>query len=220
MMLTPITRRNFLASLGAASALWLGASVELAARSIDMNDDQSAAVREIADFINGYKNLQGEFTQVGPTGRVSKGIFYLSKPGKMRFEYAAPNPFVIVSDGSWVVVKNRAKDKSDEYPLSQTPLRLVLSNKIDLFDETNILNVEQADGLTTVTLEDRKKLMPGQLILVFDQKNKALQQWVVVDGKGRRTTVRLEKLEAGIAPDPQLFKVEVRRVGNKANQNR
>jgi len=104
--------------------------------------------------------------------------------------------------------------------LSQTPLRLVLSNKIDLLDETNILNVEQADGLTTVTLEDRKKLMPGQLILVFDQKNKTLQQWVVVDGKGRRTTVRLEKLEAGITPDPKLFKVEVRRVGSKPNQNR
>lgn len=215
-----LTRRTFLASLGAASAILLAAPMALAAKSVDMSEDQSAAVREIADFINGYKNLQGEFTQVGPTGRVSKGVFYLSKPGKMRFEYAAPNPFVIVSDGSWVVVKNRSKDKSDEYPLSQTPLRLVLSDKINLFKETNILNVEQADGLTTVTLEDRKKMMPGQLILVYDQNNKALQQWVVVDGKGRRTTVRLEKLEAGIAPDPKLFKIEVRRVGNKANQNR
>jgi len=112
-MVYPLTRRTLLASLGAAFAAWLGAPAELAARSIDMTDDQSAAVREIADFINGYKNLQGEFTQIGPTGRVSKGVFYLSKPGKMRFEYAAPNPFIIVSDGSWVVVKNRAKDKSD-----------------------------------------------------------------------------------------------------------
>lgn len=219
-MHTSITRRHFLVSLGAAAMAGFAGMPVFAAKSIDMNDDQSAAVQEIAEFINGYKNLQGEFTQVGPTGRVSKGVFYLSKPGKMRFEYAAPNPFVIVSDGDWVVVKNRSKDKSDEYPLSQTPLRLVLSDKINLFKETNILNVEQSEGLATVTLEDRKKLMPGQLVLVFDQKNKALQQWVVIDGKGRRTTVRLEKLEAGIAPDPKLFKIDVRRVGNKSNQNR
>jgi outer membrane lipoprotein-sorting protein len=214
-MLYPITRRTFLASIGTAALIGAAGAPAHAATSIDMNDDQSAAVREIADFINSYKNLQGEFTQVGPTGRVSKGVFYLSKPGKMRFEYAAPNPFIIVSDGNWVVVKNRSKNKADEYPLSQTPLRLVLSDKINLFKETNILNVEQADGLTTVTLEDRKKLVPGHLILVFDQNNKALQQWVVVDGKGRRTTVRLEKLEAGIAADPKLFKIDVKRIGTE-----
>ena len=71
--------------------------------------------------------MKGEFTQVSPKGNVSAGVFYISKPGKMRFEYAPPNPFIIVSDGRWVTVKNNAKNKADQYPLSATPLNLMLS---------------------------------------------------------------------------------------------
>lgn len=185
------------------------------AKSVDLTADQSAAVKEVADYIQGFKTLQGEFTQVSSKGNVSKGVFIIAKPGKMRFEYAAPNPFIIVSDGTWVTIKNRAKDKAEEYPLSQTPLRLVLDDDIDLLQEANILEVDTKDGLTTITLQDRKKTVPGHLILVYDEAKKALQQWVVVDGQGRRTTVSLENIVAGGNPDPKLFKIEVRRMKDK-----
>ena len=68
------------------------------------------------------------------------------------------------------------------------------------------------DGMTTVTVEDKKNTLgSGQLTLVFDQARKALQQWIVTDGKGRKTTVSLENLQAGIEPDPQLFVVKIKR---------
>src|SRR6476659_9556297 len=65
----------------------------------ELTPEQTAAIDEIGSYINGFRSLQGEFTQVSPKGTVSKGVFYLSKPGKMRFEYSPPNPFIIVSDG-------------------------------------------------------------------------------------------------------------------------
>lgn len=187
------------------------------AKSVDLTKDQTAAVKEVADYIQGLRSIKGEFTQVSSKGNVSKGIFILSRPGKMRFEYAAPNPFIIVSDGTWVTIKQRTKDKADEYPLSQTPLRLVLDDDIDLMEEANVLAVELKDGLTTITLQDRKKTVPGQLILVYDESKKEIQQWVVVDGQGRRTTVSLENIEPAEKPDPKLFKVEVRR-GTQKNR--
>ena len=206
--------RGLMAAASVAGLLSLAGAAE-AAKSVDLTADQSAAVKEVADYIQGFKTLQGEFTQVSSKGNVSKGVFVLSKPGKMRFEYAAPNPFVIVSDGTWVTIKNRAKDKAEEYPLSQTPLRLVLNDDINLLKEANILGVETKEGLTTITLQDRKKTVPGHLILVYDESKKALQQWIVVDGQGRRTTVSLENIVAGGEPDPKLFKIEVRRLGEK-----
>ncbi|MGE0006350.1 MAG: outer membrane lipoprotein carrier protein LolA [Parvibaculaceae bacterium] len=207
--------RTLLATASIAGLLSLSGAAQ-AAKSVDLTSDQSAAVKEVADYIQGFRTLRGEFTQVSSKGNVSKGVFVLSKPGKMRFEYAAPNPFIIVSDGTWVTIKNRAKDKAEEYPLSQTPLRLVLDDDINLLKEAKILGVESKDGLTTVTLQDRKKTVPGHLILVYDEGRKALQQWVVVDGQGRRTTVSLENIVAGGGkPDPKLFKVEVRRLGQK-----
>ena len=182
--------------------------------------EAAAAVTEVNAYFNENPSLQGEFTQIGPTGRVSKGVFFISKPGKMRFEYAAPNPYIIVSDGTWVTVKNRSKERGDQYPLSQTPLRLVLSDNVDLLQETNVLNVEKADELTSITLEDRKKAVPGQLVLIYDNSRKTLQQWVVIDGKGRRTTVSLENIEAGVAADPKLFEIKIDRSKRQKGKNR
>jgi outer membrane lipoprotein-sorting protein len=46
---------------------------------------------------------------------------------------------------------------------------------------------------------------------VFDQTRNALQQWVVIDGKGRRTTVTLENILEGVDVDPKLFEVKINR---------
>ncbi len=103
--------RGLMAAATMAGLLSLGTAG--VAKSVDLTADQSARVKEVASYIQGFKTLQGEFTQVSSKGNVSKGVFILSKPGKMRFEYASPNPFIIVSDGTWVTIKNRAKDKAD-----------------------------------------------------------------------------------------------------------
>jgi outer membrane lipoprotein-sorting protein len=182
-----------------------------AAKSIKLTTEQIASIQEIASYINGFTTLQGDFTQISPKGKMSKGVFHISKPGKMRFEYAPPNPFLIVADGKWLTVKNRKKEKGDQYPLSQTPLHLVLNQDVDLIRDANILAYEEADGLATLTLEGKDDAFGGKLILVFDRKHRALHQWIVVDSKGRQTTVSLENVVAGIDPDPQIFVVKIDR---------
>jgi outer membrane lipoprotein-sorting protein len=183
-----------------------------AAAPMALTPEQKQAVDGISEYLNSFKTLQGEFTQVSPKGNMSRGVFYISKPGKMRFEYAPPNPFLIVADGKWLTVKNVKKEKGDQFPLSQTPLRLVLADKVDIARDTNILDFQQQDGMLSVTIEDKKNTLgSGQLTLVYDQTRNALQQWVVVDGKGRRTTVTLENVQAGLAADPKLFVVKIDR---------
>ncbi|MBC8036556.1 MAG: outer-membrane lipoprotein carrier protein LolA [Rhizobiales bacterium] len=209
-MVSIVVKTFRLAAFGLGLAI-LTPEFALAAKPIEVTDGQATSIRHINDYINGFKNLQGDFSQISPKGNVSRGIFFISKPGKMRFEYAPPNPFLIVADGTWLTIKNRAKEKGDQFPLSETPLRLVLGNEVDLLRDTNILGFEEAEGLTTVTLEDKEGVLGGQLILVFDQTQKALQQWVIVDSKGRRTTVSLENIVAGVKPDPQLFVVKINR---------
>jgi outer membrane lipoprotein-sorting protein len=183
-----------------------------AATPMALTPEQKQAVDGISEYLNSFKTLQGEFTQVSPKGNMSRGVFYISKPGKMRFEYAPPNPFLIVADGKWLTVKNVKKEKGDQFPLSQTPLRLVLAEQVDIARDTHILDFQQQDGILSVTIEDKKNTLgSGQLTLVYDQTRNALQQWVVVDGKGRRTTVTLENVQAGIKTDPKLFVVKIDR---------
>ena len=186
-------------------------AIAAAAKTISLTPDQAESINKISAYMNSFKTLQGEFTQISPKGNISKGVMFISKPGKLRFEYSPPNPFLLVSDGKWVTLKNRAKEKGDQFPLAATPLRLVVAPKIDLLQEANILGFEQADGITSVILEDRKGTIGGQLVLIFDETQNQLQQWIIVDGKGRRTTVSLANLESGVKIDPKLFVVKIDR---------
>jgi outer membrane lipoprotein-sorting protein len=204
----PFSRRAFL-GLALAALAFLPSAPAVA---LSLSPEQKQAINGISDYLNSFTTMRGEFTQISPKGNLSRGVFYISKPGKMRFEYAPPNPFLIVSDGKWLTVKNVKKEKGDQFPLSQTPLRLVLSNKVDILNDTKILDFQEQDGILTVTLEDKKNTLgSGQLSLVFDQTRQALQQWVVIDGKGRRTTVTLENAVAGVDADPKLFVVKINR---------
>ena len=190
------------------------ATASNATAPIAITADQTSVIKKIGNYILSIKNLKGEFTQISPKGNVSRGVFFISRPGKMRFEYAPPNPFVIVADGKWLTVKQRLKDQSekgDQYPLCETPLRFLLCENVDLLRDTNILGFEQADGLATVTVEEKKSSFGGQIVLVYDETKNELQQWIVIDGKGRRTTVQLENMVAGVTPDPRLFVAKINR---------
>ena len=123
-VLKSFSRRAVLGIVAAA----LMAAPALAAKPIKLTSKQAASVDAISDYINSFKTIQGEFTQISPKGNLSRGVFYISRPGKMRFEYAPPNPYLIVADGKWLTIKNRAKEKGDQFPLSQTPLLSASSN--------------------------------------------------------------------------------------------
>ena len=192
--------------LVAGLAVWGSQGAE-AAKEAKLSANEKAAIQKITTYFNSFKFLQGEFVQRGPSGHISQGVFYMSKPGRLRFEYTPPNPFLVVADGSYVIVQDRRMKRADHYPLSVTPLRLVLSDKIDLLAEAKIIHFYQDPTVMSLTLEDKDQWVPGQLTLVFDNKDFALQQWVIIDGQGNRTTIYLTKLESEKEPDPELFKI-------------
>jgi len=204
-----LTKRSFMGF--AASALLMLSSLAAEAKSIELSPEQVEAINRISGYFNSFRTLKGEFTQVSPKGNMSTGTMYISKPGKMRFDYAAPNPFLLVSDGKWVTLKDRAKERGDQVPLSATPLRIVVAPEVDLLRDTNVLGFEQADGISQIVLEDKKGTVSGRITLVFDEGRNELQQWVIMDGKGRRTTVTLSNLEADVKIDPKLFVVKINR---------
>ncbi len=173
--------------------------------AIQLTEEQQQSVNKISTYINSFQTMRSDFTQISPKGTASRGVLLISKPGKLRFEYAAPNPLLIISDGKWLTIKDRIREKGDQFPLSATPLRLVVSPKIDLLAETNVVAFESSGGVTSVSLADRKDNLGGYITMIYDEQLNQLQQWVIVDGKGRRTTVQLANIETGGKFDPKLF---------------
>lgn len=181
--------------------------------AIQLTDEQQATVRHINDYINSFQTMKANFTQVSAQGRSTNGTLYISKPGKLRFDYASPNPLLVVSDGRWLTVMDRNRARGDQFPLSATPLRLVVSPQVDLLSETDVVAYDSKDGRTSVSLQDRKDKLGGYITLIYDEQLKQLTQWTVVDGKDRRTTVQLSNMQYGGSFDPKLF------VTGQLNQN-
>ena len=184
---------------------------------VSLNADQKRSLQKINAFMNSYQSLKSDFTQISSKGQMAQGVLLISKPGKLRFEYASPNPMLIVSDGKWLTIKNRVKEKGDQFPLSATPLRLVVSPQVDLAAETDVIGFESKDGITSISLADRKSSLGGYIVLVFDEQRSQLQQWIIVDGKDRRTTVQLANIEVGGKFDPKLFIGKIDRPEGKQN---
>jgi outer membrane lipoprotein-sorting protein len=189
------------------------ASTALAAQpaAIQLSAEQQAAVQRINAYFNSFTTLKGEFVQTTPRGRVDRGLLFISKPGKLRFDYAPPSALLIASDGKWLTIKDEKRERGDQFPLNSTPLRYFVANKINLLADALITGIEQDNGITTLALADKKGSIRGQLLLVFDETLGELTQWVSVDARGQRLTVDVLNLEKDVALDPGLFQVTIKR---------
>src|SRR5205823_8792482 len=166
----------------------------------------------VRSYLSSLQTLVGNFVQVGPDGSKTKGDFYIQKPGKVRFEYDAPSPIAIIADGSSLAVRDRKLATQDVYPLSQTPLRFLLSDRIDLLRDTNVVGVRSDDVYVTVIIEERQPLIgTSRLMMMLGAKDYQLKQWTVTDPQGYDTTVAISNLDSSKRPDPALFRVDYTR---------
>ena len=171
--------------------------------------NQKAQAAKVSAYLSSLQTLVGNFVQVGPDGSKTKGDFYIQKPGKVRFEYDPPTPIDIVADGSSLVVRDRNLATQDIYPLSQTPLRYLLSDRIDLLKDTNVISVASDDLYISITIEEKQALIgTSRLMLMIGVKDGQLKQWTVTDPQGYDTTVAVYNLDATKKLDPNMFKID------------
>jgi outer membrane lipoprotein-sorting protein len=111
-----------------------------------------------------------------------------------------------------VVVRDRKLATQDLYPLSQTPLRFLLTERIDLAKDTNIVGVRADDVFVTIIIEERQALIgTSRLMMMVGAKDFQLKQWTITDPQGYDTTVAVSNLDTSKRPDPNLFKIDYTR---------
>lgn len=162
---------------------------------------------EAARYLGGMKTAEARFTQTDPRGAVTHGLFYLQRPGKARFAYDPPTDLTVVADGANVNVADGRLKTFDQYPLSSTPLSLLLGSEVKFDKAVLVTAVSRSAGGFTLTVQDPRRRAEGQLTLTFNTAPMALTGWTVVDGQGQRTGVRLEELKTGQTLDAKLFEL-------------
>jgi outer membrane lipoprotein-sorting protein len=176
--------------------------------SVPYDGSQRALVDRASNYLSSLQSLIGDFVQIGPDGSRSVGKFYLQKPGRVRFEYEPPSALEVISDGYYVIVRDRNLAARDLHPLSQTPLKYLLADQIDLVRDAKVTAISQDKTFITVTIEQRQILVgTSRLVLIFSAEDMQLRQWTVTDPQGYETTVAVYNLDTSHKPDPGLFTI-------------
>ena len=164
------------------------------------------AAQKLADHFSSVKTMTGEFIQFGPNGEQTGGKFFIDRPGKLRFNYEEPSAVRVISDGKAVVIGNRKLKTWDLYPLDKTPLKLLLSERIDLSGDT-VQSVTEDPDLTTIILGNKSIFGDSTISLMFDPKSFELKQWTIRDAQGKDTSVMIYNVQTGVNFANNVFEV-------------
>lgn len=190
-------RRTFLAS---------GAAAVMAARPAFA---AKLSLNAISAFLNDIQTATSPFTQVNDDGTLATGTLYIRRPGRMRFEYDPPTDLLVMAGGGQVGIFDGKSNvaTAERYPLSRTPLNLILERNVDLARRNMVVGHEFDGTATVVTAQDPAHPEYGSIALKFTENPVELRQWVIRDAQGATTTVILGGLVKGEQIPARLFDI-------------
>ena len=189
-----------LKTLALAPVLCLAMAFPALAEKIPLN--------EISRYLNSLKTAKADFTQVNADGSISTGVVYIQRPQRVRFEYKGDRTLVMASAGNVAVFDGKTRGAPQQYPLSKTPLSLILAPNIDLSRARMVTGYAEKKKTTVVTAQDPQHPEYGNIQMVFTANPTQLRQWVVTDDTGKRTTVILGDMQTGMSFPASTFAIQ------------
>ncbi len=186
---------------------WQG---EKNAQGITLDEKQTEVVKIVSKYFSDLKSLKGAFVQTGADNKRMRGKFFVLRPGRFRFDYSPPSKQIIVSDGEYLAIQDLDLNNEDRVALDQTPFRLLLRKDVDLLRDAKIVEVQQADDLIVLGIQDKSPDSPGRIKLFLSTKpSLELKEWVTTDAQGLDTRIEISQLSAGDDLDKNLFKIQM-----------
>jgi outer membrane lipoprotein-sorting protein len=175
------------------------------ARAAPFSPQDRADIARVEAYLNGLKTLKAHLTQTTQDGQISDGTAWLQRPGKMRFQYKPPAPFLLIAGHGVLTFHDSALDQTSNIPLSRTPLGILLADNVSLTGAVTVTDIQRLPGQLQMTMVRTESPGDGTLTLIFADNPLALRQWTVVDAQRRVTHVTLSDVQLGGSFDQQLF---------------
>ena len=159
---------------------------------------RAASLADINAALADMGDLSGQFVQSSPGGEPLQGDFFLALPDRFRFVYtqgrAQGGQNVVTLRGNWLVVQEFQGAEANRYPVSATPLHLLVDGRSLHIRPSQLEALTEKGGSIEVALRDPEGDVPGRLVLIFDSKTLALQGWRLLDIQQQRSTVWLHNV--------------------------
>ena len=165
-------------------------------------------ITRIEAYLNALTTLHARFLQVAPDGGLSGGQAWLWRPGRLRFQYEPPAPFLLVAARGQLVFQDSSIKQQSQAPLGSTPLGMLLAQQVKLSGDITITNIKRLPGEIDVSLVRTASPADGTLTLVFVDSPLTLRQWTVLDAQRKETRVTFYETQLGGSFDAKLFEPE------------
>ena len=175
---------------------------------VGIDSKKFSAIERINTYLNEIKTLRADFLQVATNGEIASGKLYMSRPGKIRFEYKPPSPILILSDGTFLIYIDKHLEGMTHFFLSNSPISFLVKKSVRITDDTEIISFSQKANIIRIKLAKLNQIDKGTITLNFTNQPFDLRKWVVTDPQGVETTVILSNMEKNITLNPKLFEFE------------
>jgi outer membrane lipoprotein-sorting protein len=190
------------------------ANAQTQAQAKPANND----IERVETYFKSLKTAKARFIQTAPDGSQSRGTFYLSRPGKLRFQYDAPLKDFVVADGLFIYFYDGELGEQTNAPISQTLADFLLRKNIQLSGELKVTKIMRSANLLQLNVVQAADPATGSLTLGFKESPKLeLKKWRVKDSQGRITEIELFDVQQGVELPSKMF---VYKNPNKKGYNR
>ncbi len=191
--------KRFLTALAPAALIALSSVAPAAAEKLSLST--------LSTYLNSLGTVRADFVQTNDDGSKSSGEVTIKRPGRMRLDYGGDNDaLVLVSGGQVAVFDPGSNEPPQRFPLSQTPLSVILKRNVDLNAAKMVVSHREQNGDTIVRAQDPDHPDYGYIDLIFSA-TPVLKAWVIHDEGGGSTTVQLTKMSLGGSVADRTFNI-------------
>lgn len=169
-------------------------------------------------YLNTLTTVTSDFIQVGPEGDIANGTFYLSRPGKLRWQYQPPVPIVITANSGTITYYDAELDQISYLSEKETLASFLTRKNIAFKDDINLVGATIEDGVLKIMLAQKGKEDEGSMMLVFEQKPLLLRKIEITDPTKKKTSINFNNPQYGMKLDDKLFVVKNPRIFKSKNK--
>ncbi|QPJ62678.1 MAG: outer membrane lipoprotein chaperone LolA [Candidatus Nitronauta litoralis] len=197
--------------LSFAISVFISATINTNALALNP-DETIIAVQKRYDATTSLKArfIQKSYLKVMGQSQVAEGSVLIKKPGRMKWNYSAPDPQLLISDEDflWLYLpddKQATRMKIESVYSSNTPA-LFLAGKGKLTRSFNVGQVLEQETTYKITLfpkEEEQNI--DHLVLFADKKNFQILGSSVYDKLGNHTEMRFTDIKVNPTLNDNLF---------------
>ena len=164
------------------------------------------AVQQAENWFANVTTMRADFTQIASDGSVAEGKIVMRRPSRLKIIYDGVPALNLITTPVWLHVDQPDERRVTSYPISETPLSLILTDPVSLRPAgyETIVNAG-AGGITQIAINKDNGEGAGRLTLEFTDRPFQLRRWIVEDVAGVKTSVTLQNMAFGLPVENAEF---------------